>query len=204
MKTLFHLAPLPSSETPPWFPNVKYFRFRDFKRNNHRFLHYMMHFPNLEHFDTETDHQFVEKYLTSDTIFPDGGRDNVLQLCPETCVTLKLSSFIFCNIAIPENLQELFVAVDLNRNTLNVVLDHIVSVLCSGTKYLKIVNLYLHRGDYLYDIHPVALKELFPFTLQKHNHCSDPTCGGGGNYILKWVFFVQSLLADRYVRRREI
>ena len=38
-------------------------------------------------------------------------------------------------------------------------------------------------------------------------HCSEATCGGGGgrrNYILKWVFFVQSILADRYINRREI
>ena len=35
----------------------------------------------------------------------------------------------------------------------------------------------------------------FPIT-----HCSDPTCWGR-NYILKWVFFVQSILADRYVHR---
>ena len=29
-----------------------------------------------------------------------------------------------------------------------------------------------------------------------------PTCGGR-NYILKWVFFVQSILVDRYIHRRE-
>ena len=43
-------------------------------------------------------------------------------------------------------------------------------------------------------------------TLQWHqNYCSDPTCGGR-NYILKWVFFffVQWILADRYIRRREM
>ena len=28
--------------------------------------------------------------------------------------------------------------------------------------------------------------------------------GGGRNYILKWVFFVQSTLADRYIHRREL
>ena len=33
--------------------------------------------------------------------------------------------------------------------------------------------------------------------------CSDPTCGGR-NYILKWVFFVQKILADRYIHRREM
>ena len=27
---------------------------------------------------------------------------------------------------------------------------------------------------------------------------------GGRNYILKWVFFVQSILADRYIHRREL
>ena len=27
---------------------------------------------------------------------------------------------------------------------------------------------------------------------------------GGRNYILKWVFFVQSILADRYIHRREM
>ena len=27
---------------------------------------------------------------------------------------------------------------------------------------------------------------------------------GGGNYILKWVFFVQSILADRYFHHREL
>ena len=32
--------------------------------------------------------------------------------------------------------------------------------------------------------------------------CSDPSWGGR-NYILKWVFFVQSILADRYIHRRE-
>ena len=28
--------------------------------------------------------------------------------------------------------------------------------------------------------------------------------GGGGNYIIKRVFFVQSILADRYIHRREM
>ena len=28
--------------------------------------------------------------------------------------------------------------------------------------------------------------------------------GGGGDYILKWVFFVQSILADRYIHLREL
>ena len=32
-------------------------------------------------------------------------------------------------------------------------------------------------------------------------NCSDPSWGGR-NYILKWVFFVQSILADRYIYRR--
>ena len=27
---------------------------------------------------------------------------------------------------------------------------------------------------------------------------------GGRNYILKWVFFVQSILSDRYIHRREL
>ena len=27
---------------------------------------------------------------------------------------------------------------------------------------------------------------------------------GGGNYILKWVFFVQSILTDRYIHSREL
>ena len=27
---------------------------------------------------------------------------------------------------------------------------------------------------------------------------------GGRNYILKWFFFVQTILADRYIRRREM
>ena len=43
--------------------------------------------------------------------------------------------------------------------------------------------------------------------LRCNDNCSDPTCGGGGrrrNYILKRVFFVQSILADRYIRRREM
>ena len=31
-----------------------------------------------------------------------------------------------------------------------------------------------------------------------------PLVGGGRNYILKWVFFVQSILADRYIHRREM
>ena len=35
------------------------------------------------------------------------------------------------------------------------------------------------------------------------NYCSDPTCGGR-NYILKWVFFVWTILADRYTHRREM
>ena len=30
-----------------------------------------------------------------------------------------------------------------------------------------------------------------------------PTCGGR-NYTLKWIFFVQSILADRYIHRREM
>ena len=35
--------------------------------------------------------------------------------------------------------------------------------------------------------------------------CSDPSWGkGGGNCILKWVFFVQSIFADQYVHRREL
>ena len=34
-------------------------------------------------------------------------------------------------------------------------------------------------------------------------NCSDPSWGGR-NYILKWVFFVQSILADRYIHRREL
>ena len=33
--------------------------------------------------------------------------------------------------------------------------------------------------------------------------CSDPTCGGR-NYILKWVFFVPWILADRYIHCREV
>ena len=33
--------------------------------------------------------------------------------------------------------------------------------------------------------------------------CSDPSWGGR-NYILKQVFFVQSILADRYIHRREL
>ena len=28
--------------------------------------------------------------------------------------------------------------------------------------------------------------------------------GGGRNYILKWFFFVQSILADRYIHHREL
>ena len=31
-----------------------------------------------------------------------------------------------------------------------------------------------------------------------------PLEGGGRNYILKWVFFVQSILADRYIHSREL
>ena len=34
-------------------------------------------------------------------------------------------------------------------------------------------------------------------------YCSEHPCGGR-NYILKWVFFVQSILADRYIHRREM
>ena len=42
-------------------------------------------------------------------------------------------------------------------------------------------------------------------TLTELSRCSDPSWGGGGgNYILKWVFFVQSILADRYIHRREL
>ena len=39
--------------------------------------------------------------------------------------------------------------------------------------------------------------------MRLENNCSDPICGGR-IYILKWVFFVQSILADRYIHRREI
>ena len=31
-----------------------------------------------------------------------------------------------------------------------------------------------------------------------------PLEGGGRNYILKWIFFVQSILAGRYIHRREL
>ena len=31
-----------------------------------------------------------------------------------------------------------------------------------------------------------------------------PLEGEGGNYILNWVSFVQSILADRYIHRREL
>ena len=34
-------------------------------------------------------------------------------------------------------------------------------------------------------------------------YCSDPSWGGR-NYILKWVVFVQTILADRYNNRREL
>ena len=34
-------------------------------------------------------------------------------------------------------------------------------------------------------------------------NCSDPTCWGR-NYILNWVFFVQTILADRYIHRRDM
>ena len=36
------------------------------------------------------------------------------------------------------------------------------------------------------------------------NYCSDPTFSGGRNYILNWFFFVQSILADRYIHCREL
>ena len=36
-----------------------------------------------------------------------------------------------------------------------------------------------------------------------NNYCSDPTCWGR-NYILKWVFFVQSILFDRYIHSKEL
>ena len=36
-----------------------------------------------------------------------------------------------------------------------------------------------------------------------HN-CSDPTCGGGGTIYSNGFFFVQSILADRYIHRREM
>ena len=35
------------------------------------------------------------------------------------------------------------------------------------------------------------------------SYCSDPSWGGR-NYILKWVFFVQSIFAGRYIHRREL
>ena len=41
------------------------------------------------------------------------------------------------------------------------------------------------------------------FQFSGQNMCSIPTCGGR-NYILKWVFFVQTILADRYIHRREM
>ena len=39
--------------------------------------------------------------------------------------------------------------------------------------------------------------------LNQCDYCSDPSWGGR-NYILNWVFFVQSILADRYIHRREL
>ena len=42
------------------------------------------------------------------------------------------------------------------------------------------------------------------FKSQEIINCSDPSWGGGRNYILKRVFFVQSILADRYINRREL
>ena len=33
--------------------------------------------------------------------------------------------------------------------------------------------------------------------------CSGPTCGGK-NYILKWNFFGETILADRYIHRIEM
>ena len=35
------------------------------------------------------------------------------------------------------------------------------------------------------------------------DYCSDPTCRGR-NYILIWVFFVRTILADRYIHCREM
>ena len=39
--------------------------------------------------------------------------------------------------------------------------------------------------------------------INEHPCCSDPSWGGR-NYILNWFFFVQSILADRYIHRREL
>ena len=41
------------------------------------------------------------------------------------------------------------------------------------------------------------------FYCPRFSYCSDPL-EGGGNYIRKWVFFVQSIFADRYIHRREL
>ena len=41
------------------------------------------------------------------------------------------------------------------------------------------------------------------FVFNSSNNCSEPTCGGR-NYLLNWFFFVQTILANRYIHRREM
>ena len=44
--------------------------------------------------------------------------------------------------------------------------------------------------------------KILAFTFTEYNW-SDPSWGGR-NYILKWVFLVQTIFADRYINRREL
>ena len=54
---------------------------------------------------------------------------------------------------------------------------------------------------FLYEKSTLSLLE--NYIKNSMSYCSDPTCVGR-NYILKWVFFVQTILADRYIHRREM
>ena len=51
------------------------------------------------------------------------------------------------------------------------------------------------KKDQIFKKNIVKLKTL--------SYCSDPSWGGR-NYILKWLFFVQTNLTDRYIHRTEL
>ena len=52
------------------------------------------------------------------------------------------------------------------------------------------------------DAVPIELIHLF-LKMKGYHSCSDPSWGGR-NYILIWVFFVQSILTDRYIHCTEL
>ncbi|XP_075252851.1 uncharacterized protein LOC142344793 isoform X1 [Convolutriloba macropyga] len=154
IKTLFHMAPLPCNK--PWFPLVTYLQFLHYQRNEHRFDAFVQqHFPNLERLDLQTDYDFVQRYLKPADVFHDGGANDFLPSC---LVTLKTSVFLFCSIAIPENLKELFLEMSFSKDALDFSMDYILYTLQQAS--IRILNLHFCCGMEYYDIAPVSFKTL--------------------------------------------